>query len=384
MQPISIVGTYQTKFAEHWDKSLNDLIIEAITGCLRDSAVNKTQVQSVYIGNMLGSSLSQEGHLGSLVSQIIQSNVPVTRVEAACASGSMALHTGIQAILSGSTENALIIGAEKMTDCEATTISKALMAAASQEESDSGLSFPGLYAMMAHAYFWEFGAQESDLAKVSVKNHHHAKFNALAQFPFEVTLEQVLNSPRVADPLKMLDCSPVTDGAAAVFIASSQWVKKHQAKNGVMITGSAMATDCISLSGRQSLTQLKATQLAAQKAYQQAGIEIKDIDCVEVHDCFTIAEILALEDLGLYARGEGYHYLNEQETWLGGKRPVNTSGGLKACGHPVGATGIKQIVEATTQLKEQASGRQVKDAQVAVTQNVGGTGGTAVVHVLQK
>lgn len=381
---IGIVGVYQTKFGELWNQSLQDLIKEAIFGCLKDGQVQPKDIQSAYIGNMLASDGTGQKHLGSVVSQILGLSIPTVRVEAACASGGLALHQAVQSIKSGENETALVIGAEKMTDIDSYDISQALMAASEVEEFDIGLTFPGLYALMAKSYIQKYQLKEKELAGVAVKNHHHAQFNPKAQFRFPVTIDQVLNSPKVADPLKMLDCSPVSDGAAAVFIASSSWVKKNMARNGVYLSGSSIGSDSISLSQRDSFTQLKATQQAAAKAYSQSGIEVKDINCVEVHDCFSIAEIIALEDLGLYPKGEGFHHLTKEETWLGGKRPVNTSGGLKACGHPVGATGIKQIVEATQQLRRESTNRQVEGAQVAVTHNVGGSGGTAVVHVITR
>jgi len=379
---ISISGLYQTQFGELWDQSLEDLISKAANGCLKDSGITISQVQSVFIGNMLGGVNENKQHLSSLVSQLLKTQVPVTRVESACASGGMALRLAIQAINSGDIDNALVVGAEKMTDLSACDISKALMGAASAEERTADLTFPGLYALLARAYFHQFQASERDLAKVAVKNHFHATFNPKAQFRFPITADQVLSSTKVADPLKLLDCSPITDGAAAIFIATPKWLKAHHLKNSVYISGSAQAQDSLSLSHRTSLTSLSATKLAAHKAYAQAGITPKDIDLVEVHDCFTIAEILALEDLDIYPKGEAYAHINKKESYLGGKKPVNTSGGLKACGHPVAATGIKQVIEATLQLRQQAGNRQVKAPKVAVTQNIGGTGGTAIVHVL--
>jgi acetyl-CoA C-acetyltransferase len=384
MNKIAVGGVYQTKFGELWDKSLSDLISEAVTGCLKDTGISAAKVESVFIGNMLGGINSSREHLGALVSQVLQTDVPVVRVEAACASGGLAVRQAVLAIASGEIETALVIGAEKMTDLDTESISAALMSAADDEEIGAGLTFPGLYALLAQAYMAAFAAKEKDFALVAVKNHFHAQFNQKAQFPFAITVEDVLSSRKVADPLKMLDCSPVSDGAAAVFLSSVAWMKKHQLKNSVYISGSAQAQDSLGLAHRSSLVSLSATEKAAQKAFFQAGITPQNISCVEVHDCFTIAEVLALEDLGLFAKGEGYAHLTKKETWLGGKQPVNTSGGLKACGHPVGATGVKQIVEATLQLRREAKGRQVENSQVAVTQNIGGTGGTAVVHVLTR
>jgi acetyl-CoA C-acetyltransferase len=380
---IAVCGIYQTQFGELWDKSLEDLIIEASKGCLSDASIDRKKVQSVFVGNMLAGHHENQQHLSALICQSLSIKSPVTRIEAACASGGMAVRLAVQAINSGEIDNALVLGAEKMTDLDSQTISQALMSAASQEEQSAGLTFPGLYALLAQQYINEFEAHEKHLAQVAVKNHFHASLNPKAHFRFKISKEDVLNSQPVSNPLKLLDCSPITDGAAAVFLASPSYAKSHCLKNGVYITGSSQAQDSLSLSQRSDLTTLSATKKAAKKAYKQAGIKAKDANVIEVHDCFTIAEILALEDLGLFQKGEGYSHINKKEVFLGGNCPVNTSGGLKACGHPVGATGVKQIVEATSQLRGEAGSRQVVGAKLAITQNIGGTGGTAVVHVLK-
>jgi acetyl-CoA C-acetyltransferase len=382
---IAVVGAYQTKFGELWDRSLADLMKEAIDGCLQDGDLLPRHIQAAYVGNMLSGMVDGQQHLSSLVSQVIGESIPVTRVEAACASGGMALRTAVMAIESGMIESALVLGVEKMTDVDGATITQGLMGAAGSDELQAGLSFPALYALMASQYITDFEISETELAAVAVKNHHHGSLNKYkAHFAFPVTSEQVLASPAVADPLKVLDCSPISDGAAAVFICSKPWLKKHHKRNGVCITGSAHCNDALSLSHRRSLLELPATIQATKAAYVQAGIDPHDVSCAEVHDCFSIAEVLAVEDLGFYQKGMGHRAATQKATWLGSRLPINTSGGLKACGHPVGATGIKQVVEVTQQLRGEANGRQVEGAQVAVTHNVGGTGGTAVVHVLQR
>jgi acetyl-CoA C-acetyltransferase len=380
---IAVLGAYQTKFGELWDKSLSDLISEAVFGAIRDSGLPQESLQIGFIGNMLSAITPGQNHLGALLSEITGLSIPFIRVEAACSSGGVALAQACQAIESGNYEVALVVGAEKMTDLSSEDVSQALMGAASLEERDAGLSFPGLYALMATAYMKEFGAKEEDLALVSVKNHFHASLNPKAQFPFEITLKDVLQSTLVSSPLKLLDCSPISDGAAAVILSSEPFAQKVK-KDPVYIVGSAQASDSLSLSNRKSLIELSATQKAADKAFLQAGLERDEIDLLEVHDCFTIAEILAIEDLGFYAKGSGFEAVRKSETKLGGKLPVNLSGGLKACGHPVGATGIKQVVEVYSQLNNLAGKRQVKGVKAGLTHNVGGTGGTAVVHILRK
>lgn len=271
-----------------------------------------------------------------------------------------------------------------MTDVSISEITSALMGAGSEDERKAGLTFPGLYALMAKAHMQKYGTKKQHLAEVSVKNHFHASLNPKAQFQFEVSLEKALNSPCICDPFTLFDASPITDGAAAAVLSADLSSRRRAGSiNNVYITGSAVATDTVDLSSRKSLTEITATKEAATAALKQAGAEIKDINVAEVHDCFTIAEILAMEDLGFCAKGEGGTFVSTGHTRLGGKMPVNTSGGLKACGHPVGATGVKQIVEITQQLRGQTGQRQVKNAKVGLTQNVGGTGATVVVHVLQ-
>ncbi|MBU0619302.1 thiolase domain-containing protein, partial [Patescibacteria group bacterium] len=286
------------------------------------------------------------------------------------------------AITSGMYEVALVLGVEKMTDLSSDSITEALMTAASEEERAAGLSFVGLYALLAQKYCHDFKVSTEVLSQVAIKNHFHASLNAKAHFPFEISRSAVLQSPMVADPLHLLDCSPISDGAAAVVLASEKFAKKLRRKH-IFITGSAQATDTVSLSQRASLTSLLATKQAKQTAFNMAAVECSDVDFLEVHDCFTIAELLALEDLGFYPQGESWTAMSNGEVRLGGKKPVNLSGGLKACGHPVGATGVKQIVEVFNQLKQRAGQRQTRQARVGLTHNVGGSGGSSVVHILQ-
>ena len=379
---VGVAGIYQTKFGELWERSLEDLIREAAQGAMKNAGLEKEQIEAVFLANMLSDQLASQNHLGALLASCLQIQAPVTRIEAACASGGVAVREAVLLIEAGIHEAVLVVGAEKMTDAATTEATASLMGAAGEDEALAGLNFVGLYALMAQAYLQEFKALEKDLAQVAVKNHFHASFNDKAQFPYPVSLEQVLASPKIADPLKLLDCSPITDGAAAVVLVSERLLKKLGQKP-VFIIGSGQASDSLSLKDREDLVSLKASRLAAKKAYQLAGFGQKEIELVEVHDCFTIAEILALEDLGFYPKGEGFVAEQNGEVKLGGKRPVNCSGGLKACGHPVGATGVKQIVEIAQQLRGEAGKRQVQGARFGLAHNVGGTGGTAVVHILR-
>lgn len=374
---VAVAGVGMTKFGELWDKSIFDLAEEASRRAIEDSRVSIKKIEAVFVANMLSSKLDGQDHLGAVVTSILGLSIPAVRVEGACASGGLAIQMGVQAILSGMYETVLVVGVEKMTDASTCDITTALMGAGSEEERLSGLTFPALYALMARAHMEEFGTTREQMAEVAVKNHFHASLNEHAHFPFEVTVEKVLASPAVSYPFTLFDASPISDGAAAVVLT------KKSVKKGVVITGSFVATDTIGLSKRQSLTELAATKIASQIARKQAGVSFSDIDVLEVHDCFTIAEIMAMEDLGFCEKGEGGEFIASGHTRLGNRMPVNTSGGLKACGHPVAATGVKQIVEITQQLQGRASNRQVKGAKVGLTHNVGGTGATVVIHVLQ-
>lgn len=375
---IVVKGIGITKFGELWDKSLEDLMFEATGMAIKDSRLKIQEIDAVLVGNMLYSKLAGQDHLGAILTSMLGINVFASHVEGACASGGLAIHLATQMIKSGEYTNILVVGVEKMTDQQASDVSLALMGAGSEEERDAGLTFPGLYAMMAQAHFDKYGTTKEHLAKVAEKNHYHASLNENAHYPFPITIEKVLKSSPIADPLNLLDCSPLTDGAAAVILSSDY------RKGEVFIAGSAVATDQIDLADRESLLELKATKIASDKVYEQAKLNASDISVAEVHDCFTIAEVLAMEDLGFCKKGEGGKFIESGVTRLGGKLPVNTSGGLKACGHPVGATGVKQIVELTLQLRGKAGKRQVKNAKVGLAQNVGGTGATVAVTILQK
>jgi len=260
----------------------------------------------------------------------------------------------------------------------------ALAGAADQEwEAFHGITFPGLYALMARRHMMDYGTTEEQISLISVKNHANGKLNPYAQYQYDVTLEDVMKSSMVADPLRLMHCSPITDGAATVVLASGEKAKKV-CENPIWIKGSALATDTLSLHGRKSITKVEASAMAGKKAYQMAKVKPSKIDFAEVHDCFAIAEILAIESLGFCKIGKGGEMVENGETWIDSRIPINTSGGLKAKGHPVGATGIAQAIEATWQLRGQADKRQVKGAKTGLTQNVGGSGATCTVHIFSE
>lgn len=374
---VDVLGVGMTKFGELWDRDVFDLALEAAKKAILDSGIDVKKIDAVFVANMLSSKLDNQDHLGAVVTTQLGLSVPAVRVEGACASGGLAVHQGVLAILSNLYETVLVVGVEKMTDVSTCDITTVLMGAGAEEERAAALTFSGLYALMARVHMEQFGTTREHMAAVAVKNHFHASLNDHAHFPFEVSVEKVLRSVSISFPFTLFDASPISDGAAAVVLS------KKSPKKGVHISGSAVATDTIGLAARKSLTTLAATTIAGEKVRKQAGILLSDIDVVEVHDCFTIAEIMAMEDLCFCNKGEGGEFIASGHTRLGNKMPVNTSGGLKACGHPVAATGVKQIVEITQQLRGNGGDRQVEGAKVGLTHNVGGTGGTVVVHVLQ-
>jgi len=382
MRDVAIIGVGMTKWGELWDKSLRTIFTETALLALADAGVDK--IDSMVVGCMSSGLFVGQEHLASLLADSLgRIPVPAARVESACSSGGLALRQGFMEVASGMSDIVLVGGVEKMTDvtgCEATF---ALGTAADQEyEGYHGLTFPGLYAMMAVDHMHRHGTTREQLALVAVKNHDNGSRNPLAQFPFKITVEGVLNSVLVADPLRILDCSPITDGAAAVVLAPAELARKMK-KPAVRITGSGQATDTIALSSRRDLSWLESTHLAAAKALAMAGRKVQDIHLFEVHDCFTIAEIMVTEALGLVEKGRGGKAVEEGLTARGGRFPVNPSGGLKAKGHPVGATGVAQAVEIVKQLRGEAGDRQIKGARLGLAQNMGGTGGSSVVHVFE-
>lgn len=380
---ISVIGYYTTRFGELWEKSLFELVKKAITGVLTDTKVDIDQVDAIFFGNMLGGVLENNLHSGAKIAEIVGKNIPVFRVESACASGGVAFHLATQYIKSGAAKNVLVVGAEKMTDFSPEQVVATLAAAASGEEQEAGLTFPGLYALIANYYLKKYNYTEEHLAHVSVKNHYHGSLNDKAQFKREITVKDVLKSAYVATPLKVLDSSPISDGASALLITNDQkFIKK--ALHSVSVLSCEVATDTISLKHRKNLATFEATVIAAKKAFKRAKVKRTDISVAEVHDCFSIAELVALEDLGFYKKGTAGDAYTKEPPMVGtnSKLVVNTSGGLKAAGHPVGATGVKQIGEIFLQLTGQATNRQVKNAKFGLAHNVGGSGGTAVVTIL--
>lgn len=378
---INILGAYATKFGELWNVSPRSLAKEAMENALRQSGLKASEVDALFVGNMLSGILGNQANLGSLLVEELGVQIPAFKIEGACASGGLALHNAINSLNAGQYKTVLVLGIEKMTDHSQDEITTALMAAGSDEERMAGATFPGVYALMAQAYIQKYKVSEEDLASISVKNHYHGTLNSKAQFQFPVTVADVMKSSKIADPLKLLDCSPISDGAAAVIITSEE---NPKVAKPVYITASEVGTDTLSLHDRKSFTSLSAVVDASTKAYKKAGIKSSDINVAEIHDCFSISEAIATEDLGFSKKGEGARDIAKgKRTLFKGDIICNPSGGLKSCGHPVGATGIKQIVEITEQLRGIAGKRQVKGARIGLTHNVGGSGAVAVIHILR-
>lgn len=381
---ISIIGASTTKFGELWDVSPRALAREAVFGALKDAQVAPRNIGALFVGNMLSGMLGSQEHLGAFFAEELGfAGAAAFKIEGACASGGLAVHAAVSAVLSGQYETVAVLGVEKMTDHKPEDVASALMGAGPAEERSAGGTLPGLYGLLARAHMEKYGTTREDLAAVAVKNHYHAFLNPNAQFHKIITMETVLRSHKVADPLTLLDCSPISDGAAALILTRKTVNGKR--KKDVEIVASQVATDSLGLAQRKSLTELAATKMVAERAYKQAGLGPRDMNLVELHDCFTIAEILALEDLGITKKGDAGGRLQREEFTLGKSKDVvvNPSGGLKGCGHPIGATGVKQVAEIVEQLRGTAGKRQVIGARVGLAHNVGGTGATAVVHILK-
>lgn len=384
MKDVAVIGVGCTTFGEKWNHSFRDLFIEAGAYALEDANLSGEQIDALFVGNMSAGRFIEQEHIGALIADyagLATKHIPSTRVEAACASGGLAFRQAVTAVASGMATIVVAAGVEKMTDVAPGQTVDTLAGAADREwEGFVGATFPGLYAMIANDYMHRYPLTREQLAQVAVKNHFNGARNPIAQFQQEISIETVLSSSLVADPLRLFDCSPITDGAAAVVLAPLDLAKKFT-DTPIRVLASAQASDTIALHDRRDISTLDATVEAGKRAFRQAGLTHRDIDLVEVHDCFTIGEICAIEDLGYCTKGEAGKITEDGLTALDGDLPVNTSGGLKACGHPVGATGIKQIYEVVQQLRGEAGRRQVA-AERGMTHNVGGTGATVVVHIL--
>jgi acetyl-CoA C-acetyltransferase len=380
---VSIISAGLSKFGKHeglYSREIfADAVKEAFTRCPKLDP--KMDIKAMFIGHM-GESYEHQGHMGATAADWAGLlNIPATRCEAACASSGAALRSGIYAVLSGLADVVMVGGVEKMTHRNTAEVTEYLaMASDYPFEQWNGITFPGLFALMATRHMHEYGTTERQMATVAVKNHYHGSLNPKAHMQREIAIETVLSSRVVAWPLKLYDCSLITDGASCIILTKPELAKKFT-DTPVHIVGSGQASDTIGLYERKSLTSLLSAKLAAKTAFEMAGIPPQNVDVAEVHDCFTIAELIAYEDLGFCKPGDSGKLVESGETRLGGRISVNTSGGLKAKGHPVGATGTAQAYEIYLQLTGKADRRQVKNATIGLTHNVGGSGATAAVHV---
>jgi acetyl-CoA C-acetyltransferase len=368
--PIYMIGQGQTRFGEWWSKGIRELMDEAVSAAIESAPCSVLDIDLIVVANMLGEVTNDQAHLGSLASALLPHHPPALRVESACGSGAFGLHAACAMLESGRAKNVLVIGVEKMTDVSNDAIAAGLMGAAdSEKDRPSGLTFPGLFGIVARRYMHEYGLTRDQLSLVSAVHHKQAIENPFAQFRAEMSPESISKSTLVADPLRLLDCSPISDGAAACILST-------QFESPFRLAASQIATDHVSLTDRPSLTSFPATKDAAERALQEADVKLTDIQFLETHDCFSIAALINLEDLGFADPGEGI--ILYEALYHGGTSPIhiNRSGGLKACGHPVAATGIKQLTDLSKQL--QSSG-----AKLGMTHNFGGACATCGVHILE-
>jgi acetyl-CoA acetyltransferase len=380
MRRVAVVGVGTTKFGKH-DRSSAELFAEAARDALADADLSPSSVQALYYGNVVGGETEKQLHTGPQAASVLGiPTVPTTRFETACASSHAAFRHAVMEIAAGVSDVVLVGGAERVLNVP-TADSTEYFAYASDAtwEQPLGLTFPGVFALVARAHMAKYGTTEEQMAAVAVKNHRHGALNPKAQFQKEITLEQVLRSAYVADPLKLYDCCPFTDGGAAVVLASEEIARARP--RAVWVLGTAAASDSMLMHDKKDLARVPTTERAAAAAYRQAGLGPTDVNVVELHDCFTIAEIVATEGLGLFEPGAGGIAAEKGWTSLGGKLPVNPSGGLKSKGHPIGATGAAQIAEITTQLRGEAGPRQVDGARVGLAHTLGGNLATVLVSL---
>jgi acetyl-CoA C-acetyltransferase/acetyl-CoA acyltransferase len=381
MRRVAVIGVGITKFGKH-DRTSAELFAEAAADAIVDAEISPSAVQALYYGNVTGGPGERQLHMGPLAATALGvAGIPTTRFETACASSHAAFRHAVMEVASGVSDVVLVGGAERVLNVptDAATEYFAYCSDATYEQS-LGLTFPGVFALIARAHMDRFGTTEEQMAHVAVKNHRHGALNPKAQFQKEIALATVLQSPYVADPLKLFDCCPFTDGGAAVVLASEDVARRH--RRPIWVLASAAASDTMFIHEKPDLSRVSATERAALRAYADAGKTPADVDVFELHDCFTIAEIVATEGLGFFEPGGGAVAAEKGWTSLGGKLPVNPSGGLKAKGHPIGATGAAQIGEIVTQLRGEAGPRQVPGASVGLAHTLGGNTATVLVSLL--
>jgi acetyl-CoA C-acetyltransferase len=386
MRKVAIIGIGQTAVSEHWEKSLRELAGEAILAAMVDAG--RESADGLFVGNMLSGSLNRQENLGALIADWVGlRHVEAIKVEAACGSGGAAIRTGLMAIASGEMDCVIAVGVEKMTDAKPNETTAALATAADADwETTHGLSFVAINALVMQRYIHQYGWKHSDFAPFSIVAHVNAVNNPYARLPFSISEKEYLRARMISEPINLLDASPIGDGAAAVVMVPAELIYSNGRLNGrplITIEGSALATDTIAVHDRQDPLWLKAAEISAYRVYSQAGLTSKDIDFFELHDAFSIMSALSLEASGFIERGQGPRLGLDGEITITGKIPIATMGGLKARGHPVGATGVYQIVEAVEQLRGDAGPNQVENATIGMAQNIGGSGAAIVTHILK-
>jgi len=383
LRSVSIIGTHLTNFGK-LDKNLKQIAAEACVGAMDDAGISPRQIEEFVLGNFASGTLTKQETVAPIVANAVGlASIPATKVEGACASGGIALRYGYQMVASGLRDFVLVAGVEKMTAAPTTKAIESLTAAEDMEiEGRTGLTFPGFFALVMNRYSQKFGTTREQIAQVSVKNRKYGTRNPKAQFRKEVTVEEVINSRLIADPIRLLDCCGISDGAGAAVLCPTETARKFT-DTPIQIAGIAQVSGKGAAFEYEDLTGFESTKVAAEQAMRMARVSHREVDVLELHDCFTIAEIVASEDLGFFTKGAGSGALEEGETQIGGKIPINPSGGLLSKGHPIGATGIGQVYEIVEQLRGEAP-NQVSDAKVGMTHNFGATGTVCVVSILKR
>jgi acetyl-CoA C-acetyltransferase len=380
---VCVLGAGSTKYGK-LNESIIEIALNASKDAIESAGITPNDIQAGYISNVFGVADKQVHMAPVIMSNLGISHVPGLTIESACGSGSVMLREAYANIAAGFYDCVLALGVEKITHT-GTTQSTTLFSYCSDffYEGGNGATFPGLFASIARAYMTTHKANEEDLAYVAVKNHENGILNPKAHVRKKITVDDVMKSPVVASPLKLYDCCPFSDGASAVILCNEEFAKKSR-KPYVEVIGSGRGASPAAVQAREDITTIPSTISAAKQAYKMAGITPKDIDFAEVHDCFTIAEIIDIEDLGFFPKGTAAHAVTEGATKINGEIPINPSGGLKSKGHPIGATGVGQVVEVFEQFTGKAGERTVKNAQTALTHNFGATGASAAVHIFRK
>jgi acetyl-CoA C-acetyltransferase len=383
MRQVAVVGIGKTAFGAFPDRDLRSLAVEAGKKALENGNAKPSQVEAFYLGNFAGPEFTGQNHLAPYVAAGMGIHgIPATRFEAACASSGAAFFHAVSAVAAGLYDVILVGGVEKMTSQPTPKVTEILAGAGDLcGEVRAGATFPALFAMIARRHMYQYGTTREHLAAVAVKNHQNGAKNPLAHMRKVITMEQAMSGKLVAEPLTVYDCSLISDGAAAALIVPFERASEFTGKP-VRVLGIAQASDHVALEEKDDITTFQAVKVSAAKAYQLAGVKAKDIQFAEVHDCFTIAEIVAIEDLGFADKGQGGPYTLAGGTCLNGERPINTSGGLKSKGHPVGATGVGQVCDVVQQIRGEAGERQVQRNSLGLAQNLGGSGATSVVTIL--